>query len=160
MASIGNFENIGVKFASWLYNSATIYELDISSANVWNDVEIDLVNQVDNNLSYDSGIINFTGNGVYIIQYVNTFGGGVDDSFSIRFFNLTLNEEVAGSVLSFTTKGTAYWEVQNMMLVNLSTAYTGSFGKTTHQIVMQARNNIDTSNLKIKSSSLVVIKIV
>ena len=159
MASIGNFENIGVKFANWGYVEETDYVVDISETDTWFNIELPLVTQVANNLSYNSGVIEFTGNGIYMIQYVNTFGGGVDDSFSIRFFNLTLNEEVSGSVLSFTTKGTAYWEVQNMMLVNLSTDYTGSFGKSTHQIIMQVKNNIDISNLKIKGSSLVVMKI-
>ena len=156
--AIGNFENIGVKFANWGVNNT--YIVDISETDTWFNIEVPLDTQIENNLSYNSGIINFTGNGIYMIQYVNTFNGNTGDNFSMRFFNLTLNEEVSGSVVNFTIPDDSYREFQNMMLVNLTTAYTGSFGKSTHQISMQVKNTTNTSNINIVSSSLVVIKIV
>ena len=159
--SIGNFENIGVEFANWFTTKS--YKLSFSGANTWQPSQAPLFTQIENNLSYNAGEILLNDSGIYMVQSVNTFSVNDrdDDLFKMRFFNNTLNEEVASSQIQFHTKGGLIWEVQNMMLINIQPEMNGDFPKTSlTSLSIQYQNNIDVSALSFVSQSLIVIKIV
>lgn len=172
MSNIGNFENIGVAFGNWGLTTAEPFVVNILEQNVFVRLTPSLSTQIQNNISISNGVVNINDNGIYMIQYVNSFSGGVNDQFMIRFtqgwgLGADPTYYIPNSLVKFTTKGTNFWEVQNMIFVNLQPKINSlaelvegqEFPSSNHTIAMEVANRQDTSNIKIHSSSLIVTKL-
>jgi hypothetical protein len=76
--------------------------------------------QFGNAISYDSTnyALKFTQKGFFLVQFLFTLQGGSNDVYQIRLYNNDTSERLSYTLMEFSTKGTNYWEVQNMFLLN------------------------------------------
>ena len=74
-----------------------------------------------NGVSYDQvnnpNNFQFSQKGVFLVQTMFTLQGGANDEYKLRLYNNKTQKELDYTEIYFSTKGTNYWEVQNMFLL-------------------------------------------
>tara|TARA_R100001594_G_scaffold144079_1_gene192779 strand:+ start:1571 stop:2086 length:516 start_codon:yes stop_codon:yes gene_type:complete len=169
--AIGDFEDKRICYGNW-YAESSVATL-IATTDTWTRLNCaNLVSDIQNNISFDAnagsrnGEWEFITSGKYIIQMRMAFSGGTNDSYSLRwqysYSGGTEDEVVANSEITFTTKATNTWEVQNLMIVDFPLRYTGTdglWGETKQGLYCQVKNNTDASNLTLENGDFTFFKI-
>lgn len=102
-------------------------------------------------------------NGIFVFQWMMACSGGANASYTITLINKLEGIPVPHTEVSFTTKGSGMWEVQNMFLINnRSTKYANSntsFYTETQEYVMHVKNNTGVANFDIENLNVIVYKL-
>lgn len=108
--------------------------------------------------SYDQGF-NVNTTGIFLVQYRISVSGGTADEYTMTMF---VNDiEMDYTTITFSTKGTNIWEVQNLALLKLDYVELDNkgFGSSKNIITMKIKNISDTSSIMLDNGSFVIIKI-
>jgi len=102
-------------------------------------------------------------NGIFVFQWMMACSGGANASYTITLVNTTEGIPVPHTEVSFTTKGSGMWEVQNMFLINnKSTRFANtntSFYTEKQSYVMHVKNNTGVANFDIENLNIIVYKL-
>jgi hypothetical protein len=119
-----------------------------------------------NGISYDStnNAFKFTQTGVFLMQCLFTLQGGSNDVYEMRMYNDDTSERISYTFMEFSTKGTNYWEVQNMFLLkNEGRSVTGNNSgiltyNNTYKFEIQRTENA-SGNITIYNMNVIIYKI-
>jgi len=162
--AIGDFEDKRICYGNWYMLSSS--ETAFTTTDTWTDLNLEgLRADIENNIKFDTTNYRwtFTTTGFYVVQMRMAFAGGSNDSYSMRMqYNWGGTDYVvADSEIIFTTKATNTWEVQNLMILPLRERDINNkgFGRTDQKIIIQVKNNDDTSSLNLKNGDMNIYKI-
>ena len=110
-------------------------------------------------ISEDNSKFYVNSSGVYLVQYRLSVTGGTNDVYkcAMAYDDVILDY----TAITFSTKGSNIWEVQNLALVNVDLVpiSNSAFGKSNNYIQLLIQNTTDTSLITLKNASFVIIRI-
>lgn len=154
-----SFED-NIVYANYYLDSATTTNFLV--ANTYKDIDLTGLNTYkENNISFNSTKDNFVtqNTGVFLVQFRATWRGGSNDVYTMQ---MTLNGgAVNKSQVQYSTKGSNFWEVQNLFIVNapLHSIDDQGYGTSKNTFAFQVKNNNDTTSAYLENLSLVIFKI-
>tara|TARA_R100000664_G_scaffold9501_1_gene15905 strand:- start:1909 stop:2382 length:474 start_codon:yes stop_codon:yes gene_type:complete len=110
-------------------------------------------------ISNEGSTFRTNSSGIYLVQKRLSVTGGSNAEYTME---ITLNNvALSYTTMSFTTKGTNIWELQNFALIDMSTNDIDEkgFGTSVNRLGTQVKCTSGTNTLTLKNASFVLIRI-
>tara|TARA_R100000655_G_scaffold87513_2_gene127696 strand:- start:336 stop:800 length:465 start_codon:yes stop_codon:yes gene_type:complete len=146
------------QIAYWNGTQDTDSDTTFSSTDTYTDLIMNIDNAfgTDTTISYSNADNEIKANsiGIYLVQSRLSVSGGANAEYTMQ---MTLDDvSIDYSEMTFTTKGSNLWEVQNLFLVELN---LNPAGRSVRKLKNEIKCTTGTNTLTLKNASFVLIRI-